>query len=188
VGGARGCTSATGWRGSAGRKGRAGCASKGRWWAMYDSVCVGGERGGDVERSARYLGVTRLYSPSPNPFTLTLRAPHPCVRATVFICVYILCVYSPAALASLHSRYMSDFISGLSSAMVSPTVTNRSMAKFTPWPTLAIALAVLSVQNGRSRCATNVDICNGQQNILLIIVSYLLLHKHISYINLYMCH
>lgn len=65
---------------------------------------------------------------------------------------------SPAALASLHSWYMSAFISGLSSAMVSPTVTNRSMAKFTPWPTLAIALAVRSVQNGRSLCATNVDI------------------------------
>lgn len=68
--------------------------------------------------------------------------------------------HSPAARASLHSWYMSAFISGLSSAMVSPTVTNRSMAKFTPWPTLAIALAVRSVQNGRSLCATNVDICN----------------------------
>lgn len=75
-------------------------------------------------------------------------------------------VYSPAALASLHSRYMSAFISGLSSAMVSPTVTNRSMAKFTPWPTLAIALAVRSVQNGRSRCATNVDICKTTTTIL----------------------
>jgi hypothetical protein len=42
--------------------------------------------------------------------------------------------------------------------MVSPTVTNRSMAKFTPCPTLAIALAVRSVQNGRSLCATNVEI------------------------------
>jgi len=31
-------------------------------------------RGGDVERSALYLGVTRLYAP---PFTLTLRALRP---------------------------------------------------------------------------------------------------------------
>jgi len=93
------------------------------------------------------------------------------INAEYYLCVYIYIytvrVNSPAALASLHSRYMSDFISGLSSAMVSPTVTNRSMAKFTPCPTLAIALAVLSVQNGRSRCATNVDICNATYNNIL---------------------
>lgn len=123
-------------------------------------------RGGDVERSALYLGVTRLNAP---PFALTLRAPHRRVFGPLYLCVCTrtIRVYSPAALASLHSRYMSAFISGLSSAMVSPTVTNRSMAKFTPWPTLAIALAVLSVQNGRSRCATNVDICNTTYNKIL---------------------
>lgn len=53
--------------------------------------------------------------------------------------------YLPAALASLHASYMSFFISGLSSAIVSPTVTNLSTAKLTACPTRPMALSVRSL-------------------------------------------
>lgn len=67
----------------------------------------------------------------------------------------------PAVLASLHASYMSCFISGLSSAIVSPTVTKRSTAKFTDCPTRPITRSVRSVDNecGRSdRCCPSVEI------------------------------
>lgn len=67
----------------------------------------------------------------------------------------------PAVRASLHASYMSCLISGLSSAIVSPTVTNRSTAKFTDCPTRPITRSVRSVDNecGRSdRCCTSVEI------------------------------
>lgn len=62
--------------------------------------------------------------------------------------------FSPAALASLQASYMSCLISGLSSAIVSPTVTNLSTAKLTACPTRPIARSVRSeVMCGRSeRC------------------------------------
>lgn len=45
-------------------------------------------RGVDVERSALYIGVTRLYAPT---FTITLRPPRPWrARATVFMRIYII--------------------------------------------------------------------------------------------------
>lgn len=69
--------------------------------------------------------------------------------------------YSPAALASLHASYISFLISGLSSAIVSPTVTNRSTAKFTACPTREMARRVRSVVVcGRvsERCETKFDI------------------------------
>lgn len=53
----------------------------------------------------------------------------------------------PAARASLHASYMSCFISGLSSAIASPTVTKRSTAKLTAWPTRPMARNVLSDDN-----------------------------------------
>lgn len=65
----------------------------------------------------------------------------------------------PATLASLHASYMSCLISGLSSAIVSPTVTNLSTAKFTAWPTLATARRLRSEHSGRSLCEINVEIC-----------------------------
>lgn len=67
----------------------------------------------------------------------------------------------PAALASLQASYMSCLISGLSSAIVSPTVTNRSTAKFTACPTRLMARNVRSVaiECGRSDlCCTRFDI------------------------------
>lgn len=60
------------------------------------------------------------------------------------------CVYSkyikiiPAARASLHASYISCFISGLSSAIVSPTVTKRSTAKLTDCPIRSITRSVRS--------------------------------------------
>lgn len=75
--------------------------------------------------------------------------------------VSIIFFHSPAALASLHASYISFLISGLSSAIVSPTVTNRSTAKFTACPTREIARKVRSVVVcGRvsERCETKFDI------------------------------
>lgn len=68
-------------------------------------------------------------------------------------------LHLPATLASLHASYMSCLISGLSSAIVSPTVTNLSTAKFTAWPTLATARKLRSEHSGRSLCEINVEIC-----------------------------
>lgn len=70
---------------------------------------------------------------------------------------------SPAARASLQASYISCLISRLSSAIVSPTVTNRSTAKLTACPTRPIARSVRSdvadVICGRSdRCWMSVDI------------------------------
>jgi hypothetical protein len=83
-------------------------------------------------------------------------------RFNLFVCV---CVCLPAALASLHASYMSCLISGLSSAMISPTHTNRSTAKLTAWPTRPMARNERSVVTlGRSdRCWTSVDICNNNK-------------------------
>lgn len=64
----------------------------------------------------------------------------------------------PASLALLHAWYMSSLISGFPSAMVSPTVTNLSTARFTACPTLATARRLLSEHSGRSLCDTNVEI------------------------------
>lgn len=67
-------------------------------------------------------------------------------------------VNSPASLALLHAWYMSSLISGFPSAIVSPTVTNLSTARFTACPTLATARRLLSEHSGRSLCDTNVEI------------------------------
>ena len=72
-------------------------------------------------------------------------------------------IFSPAARASLQASYISCLISRLSSAIVSPTVTNRSTAKLTACPTRPIARSVRSdvadVICGRSdRCWMSVDI------------------------------
>lgn len=61
---------------------------------------------------------------------------------------------------------MSSLISGLPSAMVSPTVTNLSTARFTAWPTLATARRLLSEHSGRSLCDTNVEIWKTKRNEL----------------------
>lgn len=73
--------------------------------------------------------------------------------------------FLPATLASLHASYMSCLISGLSSAIVSPTVTNLSTAKFTAWPTLATARRLRSEHSGRSLCETNVEICKDRLHL-----------------------
>lgn len=51
---------------------------------------------------------------------------------------------SPAALASLHASYMSCFMSGLSSPILSATDTNLSMARLTDCPTRPIARRAFS--------------------------------------------
>ena len=53
----------------------------------------------------------------------------------------------------------SSLISRLSSAIVSPTVTNLSTARFTACPTRATALRLRSEHNGLSRWVTSVEIC-----------------------------
>jgi len=65
----------------------------------------------------------------------------------------------PAARASLQASYISSLISRLSSAIVSPTVTNLSTARFTACPTRATALRLRSEHNGLSRWVTSVEIC-----------------------------
>jgi len=74
-------------------------------------------------------------------------------------CIITIVLYLPAILVSLHASYMFCLISGLSSAIVSPTVTNLSTAKFTAWPTLATARKLRSEHSGRSLCEINVEIC-----------------------------
>jgi len=71
IGGAHGCTTAIGCRGSVGRTGRTRGPLQ-RVVGRCTTVSAWVARGVDVERSALHLGVTRLYAP---PFTLTLRAP-----------------------------------------------------------------------------------------------------------------
>lgn len=60
---------------------------------------------------------------------------------------------------------MSSRSSGISLAILSPTVTNRSTATFTAWPTLATTRSDLSEQILRSLCDTRVEIC---ENITFI--------------------
>ena len=66
----------------------------------------------------------------------------------------------PASLASLHAWHISCCMSGLSTAMASPTVTKRSTAKLTACPTRNSALRVRSDRHGRSRWFTSVVIWN----------------------------
>lgn len=69
------------------------------------------------------------------------------------------CWYLPAVRASLHASYMSCLISGLSSAIVSPTVINRSTAKLTDCPMRSITRSVRSAECCRSDlCCDTVDI------------------------------
>ena len=75
------------------------------------------------------------------------------------IIFYSISIYLPASLASLQASYMACLISGLSSAIVSPTVTKRSTARFTAWPTRATARRLRSEHSGRSLCETRVEIC-----------------------------
>lgn len=68
----------------------------------------------------------------------------------------------PAARASLHASYMSCFISGLSSAIVSPTVTKRSTAKLTDCPIRSITLSVRSAAAAAAtaaECWRSVHLC-----------------------------
>lgn len=70
----------------------------------------------------------------------------------------------PAVLASLHASYISCFISGLSSAIVSPTVTKRSTAKFTACPIRTIfresasPLSIVDKCDRSDRCSDIVDV------------------------------
>jgi len=169
------CTSVRGDRGCTTRPGGASQPVGRGPLQRVGGRCSYGWRSVDVTCSSGFCSISWRDAPLYTSFTPATLGHLTHVLGPLYLRAYTSCVHSPAALASLHSRYMSAFISGLSSAIVSPTVTNRSMAKFTPWPTLAIALAVLSVQNGRSRCATNVDICNTTM-YTWIITFYLLQH------------
>ena len=82
----------------------------------------------------------------------------------------LVCVYCnsecclPALRASRQASYMSNLMSGLSSAMVSPTRTKRSTADWTARPTRPSARRDRSAFIGRSGADTNVVIYAATNN------------------------
>lgn len=78
--------------------------------------------------------------------------------------------FIPAVRASLQASYISCLISGLSSAIVSPTVTNRSTAKLTDCPIRSITRSVRSAECCRSDlCWATVDTFVGVDVICLFV-------------------